>query len=114
MGIRYGLFFLLLLAAPSLAAQQISLDSMMRLEKRYLKEDSVRAKLLNDIARRYYTVNPREGVRYAEQAIALGEKLSDKKFLAGAYSAMGSNRLSMADYPAALDNYQKALDINQR
>jgi class 3 adenylate cyclase/tetratricopeptide (TPR) repeat protein len=95
-------------------AQQISLDSMLRLEKTYLKEDSVRAKLLNDIARRYYAVNPNQGVLFAEKGIRLGEKLPDKKWLAGAYSALGSNRLSMADYPAALDNYQKSLEINRQ
>lgn len=111
---RYGLLFLLLLAALKVQAQQPSLDSLLQLEKTYLQEDSIRAKLLNDIARRYYAVNPGIGIRFAEKGIQLGAKLPDKKFLAGAYSAMGANTLTQADYPTALENYQKALEINEQ
>ena len=95
-------------------AQSRPLDSLARLEKTYLTEDSVRAKLLTDLARGFYSVNPVKGLEYADKAIALGEKLSDKKFLAGAYSAKGTNKMVQADYATALDFYQKALAINAR
>ena len=111
---RLGRVFLFIFAAWNVQAQQPSLDSLLGVEKTYLREDSIRAKLLNDIARRYYAIDPSVGIRYAEKGIQLGEKLPDKKFLAGAFSAMGANTLTLADYPAALENYQKALDINQR
>ncbi len=94
-------------------AQQLPLDSLLRMESRYQKEDTVRAKLLTDIARRYYAVDPSKGISYANKAIQLGEKLQDKKILAGAYSSMGANTLTLADYPAALANYLKALELNQ-
>ncbi|MBC7774649.1 MAG: tetratricopeptide repeat protein [Phycisphaerae bacterium] len=110
---RCGLFLLLLLATLKGHAQQRQLDSLLQLEKTYLQEDTVRAKLLTDIARRYYSVNPATGAKYALKGIQIAEKLPDKKFLAAAFSAMGGNRLSQADYPAALENYQKALEINQ-
>ncbi|HLP94457.1 MAG TPA: adenylate/guanylate cyclase domain-containing protein [Saprospiraceae bacterium] len=108
------LFFFLLVCALEGSAQQLMLDSLLRMEKQYQKEDSVRAKLLTDIARRYYTVDPSKGVPFAEKAIKLSEKLPDKKFLAGAYSSMGGNMLTLADYPAALTYYQRALEINQK
>ena len=111
---RHGLLFLLLFAALPLLAQQRQLDSLLQLEKSYLKEDSVRAKLLTDIARRYYNSDPNAGLKFAEKAVRLSEKLPEKKFLAGAFSALGGNHLSLADYPAALENYQKALEINER
>lgn len=107
-------FYLCLLFAAPVWGQQSQLDSLLRLEKNYLQEDTVRAKLLNEIARRYYAIDPSRGITYAEKGIRLGEKLPDKKFLASAYSAMGANTLTAADYPAALDNYQKALEINER
>ncbi len=111
---RLGLFLLLFFSALKVSAQQMSLDSLLRLEKNYTLEDSVRVKLLNDIARRYYAIDPSTGIKFAEKAILLGEKLPDKKFLASAFSAMGANTLTLADYPTALDNYQKALEINER
>ncbi|MCK6691227.1 MAG: tetratricopeptide repeat protein [Thermoanaerobaculia bacterium] len=95
-------------------AQSRRLDSLARLEKTYLTEDTVRVKLLTDLARGFYSVNPAQGLEYADKAIALGEKLSDKKYLAGAYSAKGTNKMAMADYATALDFYQKALAINAR
>ncbi|MFN0214118.1 MAG: tetratricopeptide repeat protein [Saprospiraceae bacterium] len=112
---RSGLILLLiLLATLQVQAQQRHLDSLLNLEKNYIQEDTIRAKLLADIARRHYTINPNIGVNYAEKCIKLSEKLPDKKFLASALSAMGGNRLSLADYPEALENYQKALEINER
>jgi adenylate cyclase len=108
------LLFLFIVTASKGRAQQHVLDSLLRLEKTYLKEDTVRAKLLTDIARRYYSIDPGVGTRYAAKGIQLGEKIPDKKFLAGALSAMGANKLTQADYPAALENYQKALQINER
>ncbi len=111
---RCGLLLLLLFASLKGYAQQRQLDSLIQLEKTYLREDTVRAKLLTDIARRYYSIDPNTGIKYADKGIQLAEKLPDKKFLAGALSAMGANKLSQADYPAALENYQKALEINER
>lgn len=110
---RIGLLLLLLLIAMKGLCQQRQLDSLLQLEKTYIQEDSVRAKLLTDIARRYYSIDPATGIKYAEKGIQLAEKLPDKKFLAGAYSVMGANNLTQADYPSALDNYQKALKINE-
>ena len=85
---RSGLFLLLLALLASLKghAQQLQLDSLLQLEKTYLQEDSVRAKLLTDIARRYYSINPATGIIFAEKGIQLAEKLPDK-FL---FSALAS------------------------
>lgn len=109
-----ALLLLAVLLPLRLEAQQRQLDSLVQVEQRYLQEDSVRAKLLTDLARRYYSIDPNIGAKYAQKAIALCEKLPDKKFLANAYSAMGANKLVKADYVAALEQYQKALQINER
>lgn len=97
-----------------LHGQQRQLDSLVGLEKTCLAEDTVRVKLLTDIARRFYSVNAANGLEYADKAIVLAEKLGDKKLLAGAYSAKGTNEMALADYAAALDYYQKALAINEK
>ncbi len=111
---RCGLLLLVLLVSFKSQAQQPQLDSLCQLEKTYIREDTVRAKLLTDIARRYYSIDPSTGVKYAEKAIQLAEKLPDRNFLARALSIMGTNKLVQADYPSALEYYQKALAINER
>lgn len=108
-----GCLFSLFMASVA-SAQSVPLDTLLRQEKTYLQEDTIRAKLLTDIARRYYAVNPNQGIVFADKAIVLSEKLADKKFLAGAYSARGANYLVLSDFPAALQSYQKALEINER
>jgi len=109
-----GLLLLLFLTSWNGHSQQRQLDSLLQLERTYLQEDTTRAKLLTDIARRYYAIDPAIGTKFAAKGIQLAEKLPNKKFLAAALSAMGANKLSQADYPTALDNYQKALAINER
>jgi adenylate cyclase len=111
---RGGLLILILFAAWKGQAQQRQLDSLIQLEKTYLREDTIRAKLLTDLARKYYSIDPNIGIKFAEKGIRLGEKLPDKKFLSSALSALGANYLTLANYPAALENYQKALEINER
>ncbi len=111
---RCGILFLVLLASWKGQAQQRQLDSLLQLEKTYLQEDTIRAKLLNDLARRYYSIDPNIGIKFAEKGVQLGTKLSDKKLLSSALSALGGNYLTLADYPSALENYQKALEINER
>lgn len=111
---RFGFLLLFFLIAINGQAQQQPLDSLLQLEKTYIQEDTVRAKLLTDIARRYYSLNPNIGIVYAEKAIQLAKKLPDQNFLAKAYSVMGTNKLVQADYTYALENYQKALAINER
>lgn len=111
---RLALFFMTVFAATALQGQQAPLDSLLRLEKTYTQDDSIRAKLLYDIARRYNAADPATGMKFAEKGVQVSAKLSDKKFLANALSVLGSNSLLQADYPKALDNYQKALEINEK
>ncbi|MBL7827230.1 MAG: tetratricopeptide repeat protein [Saprospiraceae bacterium] len=94
-------------------AQNQTLDSLLRVEKAYQQDDSVRVKLLTDIARRYNSVNPNQGVAYAAKAVKIAEKLPEKRFLATAHSVKGANHLLLSDFPGALDSYQKALEINE-
>jgi tetratricopeptide (TPR) repeat protein len=114
---RYLHLFLCLIcffvAFYNVNAQQSVLDSLLKIERIWLVEDTTRAKLLTQIARNYSNIDPNKGVEYASQSIVVAEKQTDKRFLASAYSARGNNYLNIPDYPAALENYQKALSINE-
>jgi adenylate cyclase len=113
MQMRCWIIGILAFWAVNLLAQQRQLDSLLRIEKNYPQEDTVRAKLLTDIARMYYSTDPNKGLIFADKAIALAGKLPEKKFLAGAHSVKGANKLTLADFTGALESYQNALSVNE-
>ncbi len=95
-------------------AQSPLLDSLSNLAETYLKDDTIRCKILTDLARNLSPYNPGKGISYADQAILLGELLPQKKFLANAYSAKAACHLRARNFPSSLDLYLKALDINEK
>jgi tetratricopeptide (TPR) repeat protein len=89
-------------------AQQPDLDSLVKAEKEYSKEDTTRVKLLNDIAFFQQYVDPAKGLPYAEKAIALATKINDEPGLARAYYVMGVDYLRMDQVSKTLEYLQKA------
>ncbi len=90
--------------------ESVLIDSMVRL-LRSVGEDTNKVKLLNDIAEEYHNVEPVEGVKFGEQALALATDLDWKPGMAYANSLLGLNYQYKSDYPAALDYDYKALKI---
>lgn len=88
--------------------QQPKLDSLLKADQAYTKEDTTKLKLLNDIAFFQQYSNPEEGLRYAEVAIALATKLKDEPGLARAYFVMGVDYLRMDQVSKTLEYLQKA------
>jgi tetratricopeptide (TPR) repeat protein len=89
-------------------AQQPDLDSLLKTEEQYVKEDTIRVKLLNDIAFFQQYVDPAKGLPYAEKAIALATKIKDDPGLARAYYVMGVDYLRMDQVSKTLEYLQKA------
>jgi hypothetical protein len=79
----------LLFFASVAAAQTAPLGSLLKQERSYLREDSVRAKLLTEIARRYHASNPVLRADFAQKSVKVAEKLSDKSF-SSMHSASGA------------------------
>jgi hypothetical protein len=73
-------FFLL-----SLCLNAQKLDSLIQQLEGYKKEDSRKLDLLNSIAYEYQYINILAGLKTADTAIALAQKLNDKSRLAEAY-----------------------------
>lgn len=108
---------LLTLLVFKISAQQSKLDSLLRVNARYLKQDTTKLKLLNAITNEYGNVTPDKGIETGEQAIVLAQKLnpdkSVKKLLADAYYNKARNYHRKSVYPQAIELYEKALHINQ-
>jgi len=94
-------------------AQTPVLDSLIRASEEPSLNDSIRCKILTDLARNLSPHDPQKSIQYADRAIRLAEELPQKKFLANAYSAKASCHLRTRNYPASLELYQKALSINE-
>ncbi len=78
------------------------------------KEDTNKVLLLNDLSFELFSINPNEGLKYANQQLELANKLGWQKGIAKAYSSMGTNKYAKSDYTGALDSYFKSLTISEK
>ncbi|MFT3935753.1 MAG: histidine kinase [Chitinophagaceae bacterium] len=91
--------------------QDAKLDSLLKAEKGYVKEDTGKVKLLNDIAFFQQYVDPHKGLSYAEAAIALSTKIKYDAGLARAYYVMGIDYLRADEVSKCLEYLQKAAKL---
>ncbi len=76
-----------------------------------VNEDTNKVKLLIDLSHTYYSINPDEGLRFGQQALALAEKLEWKKGVANACRTIAGNYgYGKSDYATALKYSLQALD----
>lgn len=102
-----------LLHAVQLFAQkegQQYIDSLLK-ELPGLADDSNKVRLLNNLSNEYRVINPYEGIRHGEDALALAEQLGFRRGQARANAALGVNYQYKSDYPTALAYFFKALKI---
>jgi adenylate cyclase len=97
-------------AAFSQKQGQKRLDSLLA-ELPKAKEDTNKIKLLSAICRGYERINPDEGIKYGEQALALAKRSGWKKGEALALNALGINNTAKASYHKAIEYYMPALKI---
>ena len=100
--------FLFCLCFKIAQAQEPELDSLLKTEQQYVKEDTIRVKLLNDIAFFQQYVDPAKGLLYAEKGIALATKINDQPGLARAYYVMGVDYLRLDQVSKTLEYLQQA------
>ena len=107
--LRYtAALFLFCLCFKKTKAQESALDSLIKAERDYTKEDSNKVKLLNNIAFNLMNSNPETGIEYAEKAIKLSLKIGDKYSLAQSYNRRGVNYMRLNQSSKALEDFQKA------
>ncbi len=73
------------------------------------KNDTIRVRMLRDIASDYRLINPDEGIKYGRQALDLAIKTKWEKGIALSYSSIASNYQYKSDYPNAFEYDFKAL-----
>ena len=127
--VRYLLFLLLVLTSvfiygcgerqvntttntPKLLQGTARVDSLQRVLAG-AQDDTGKVMVLGHLAYEYRVIDPETGIRYANDAMDLAEKLAWKHGTALANYNMGLNYKYKANYPEALEHFFKALKINE-
>ncbi len=110
---RYAVFILaLLLSSISCFAQfPAKIDSLQKRLDEYLKADTHKVSLINQLAHSYLRVDPSKSELLSRQSINMAQTISYPMGEAWAWNYQGSAYLAMSNYDSALFCYQKALDI---
>jgi len=95
-------------------AQQKEIDSLLTVLKNHPAEDTTRILLLNDISYDYYQLDPDKGIEFANQAIALSEKIKSEAGMGVSLARKGLNYAEKGEYITALDHYKKAAAIFEK
>ena len=91
---------------------QGKIDSILQ-ELPKQKEDTNKVNLLNRLARQYIYSDPEVATKFAQQTLALANKLKWEKGIAKANMSLGVISRVESDYPAALNYDAIALKINE-
>ena len=86
-------------------------DSLLKELNNYKKEDTVKLKMLQSIARFYENENPGEGLKMCDVAIILAQKLNRSNGLAYSYALKGKILIILSQYPLAIEACQRSIDI---
>lgn len=95
------------------SAQKGQLDSLKNVLKE-APEDTNKVHLLNKISAMNEDIDPKESVRYAEEAIALSNKLDFKRGYANAYILIANNSDNQGDFQKSIEQYTEALNTYKK
>jgi len=91
-------------------AQQKRLDSLLKLNQKYVKQDSTKAVLFLEILKQYIRLNNIDKVEeYSSKSFQLANKLGSKSLNALTYERLGHFYHGAANYQKAEENYKKSL-----
>jgi two-component system NtrC family sensor kinase len=108
---RY-LLFLFLLPSIKTFAQQNKLDSLIKANTEYTREDEQKIQLLNSLADVYQWMQLDSGIMYVDFAITLATKLNNQKELAVAYNNKAVLLFNLGRHEEEEEVLQKALTTN--
>jgi tetratricopeptide (TPR) repeat protein len=86
------------------------IDSLEKQLTMHNNDDTIKINLLNNLAFTYSQVNPIKGIEYADKAIALAQKLNEKKMLATAYKNKGNDLYINGEEIPGLEMFRLAFE----
>jgi tetratricopeptide (TPR) repeat protein len=97
----------------SVYAQQNKSDSLLNLIKLNPADDDVKARLLFELSTQSLYTDPKKGLTYLNQIIAIQNKIKFKPIVASSYRLKGIIQYLLVMYPDALTSLQEALRIDK-
>ncbi len=111
--LRNFICFLLLVITANSVAQNPAIDSLEQVLTLHQSEkDTVRIKLLNELAKQYLRINPDKAIAYSNESIELSQKNNFNRGISLAYNNIGNVYRLQGKYKEALEYLQKALVID--
>lgn len=104
------IFQLLLISYGGLAQQNTLADSLLR-EIQTATEDSLKYNLFQRLSMAYESTNSQFVIDYAEQALALAEKMKDKGRMVSSLNVIGIGYKKKGDLNTSLDYFSRGLEI---
>lgn len=108
----FGKYIIILLInsflVSNLYSQNKNIDSLLGLLASY-SDDSLKVELLNDIAKKYYSIDLDKTREFANKAIKLGNQLDYYKGVGTAYKHIGNSRYFSGEYSKAYEQYEVAI-----
>ncbi|MFC2117596.1 adenylate/guanylate cyclase domain-containing protein [Bacteroidota bacterium] len=108
---RLYILIITFIAASQICYTQVSrVDSLISVIPN-IHEDTVKVNILLELSASLAASDSTEAIRYANEAIVLGNKLDFQKGIAYAYKNIGLTYYFVGNYIDAANNWQQALDI---
>jgi len=112
-GIQNFLIVFCLLIGATAFAQNAAIDSLEQVLLMHTSgNDTIRIKLLNELAKQYLRINPDKAIAYSNESIQLSNANNFKKGISPAYNNIGNVYRLQGKYKEALAYLQKALIID--
>ncbi len=106
--------FLLISFTNGIFAQTEAIDSLKVLLEKHRENDTIKVKLLNKTASKYFRVNDDNLYQYAKKAFDLANQLNYDRGKANSLFNFGLYWYVKSDFDRSLSNYEKALEIYER
>ncbi len=104
----FGLLFLLFLSLTNYGQSSSAIDSLQNLLTNHQEEDTIKLNLLVELSKLHREIDPENGLKYGEEALALAEQLNQPKQNALAHYFMGQSYHYLDQYNQAMDSYHVA------
>jgi len=92
-------------------SQNAYIDSLVKVLKTTVREDTTRANLLYTIAETYSTIDPEQGLVYSKQGLELSEKIGYRKGVYSFHKVSGYNYENRSEYDKAISSFEAALKV---
>ncbi|WP_219006559.1 tetratricopeptide repeat protein [Aquimarina litoralis] len=92
-------------------AQNRVIDSLKNELKVHTQKDTIRVRILNNLAYYNYRNNPSKSLEYAELAAKLADEIQSTKGKARSFYMKGITYMEQGNYGISIKNYEKAIEL---